>query len=83
MSYPYSQSGLGADDFYGPPRPGQTDQAYQAQMSPVLAAVGIGALSLAINPLVGAVAGVAWLLSRPTGAPARNRFPVDERKGGH
>jgi hypothetical protein len=76
MSYP----GLGAD-FYGPPRQGQTDEAYQSQMSPVVA-VSIGAIAL-VNPFVGLAVGIGYLLTRPTQPPSSNRFSKDERKGGH
>lgn len=77
MSYSYSQSGLGAEDFYGPPQPGQTDAQYQQQMSPAIAVTGIAALSL-VNPLVGLVAGAAWLMSS-----THTKTRKSEKHGGH
>lgn len=56
--------GLAANEYYGPPRPGQSYQAYNEYMSiPIAGGVGIIA-ALAIHPVVGIAAGVAtWLLS--------------------
>ncbi len=76
-----SYIGLGAD-FYGPPKPSQTYEAYQSQMA-VGPLVGGVAAAMLINPLVGLTVGVGLLLASTPKATASNRFPIEERKGGH
>lgn len=76
-----SYLGLGAD-FYGPPKPGQTYDAYQSQMA-VGPLVGGVAAAMLVNPLVGLAVGVGLLLTSKPKVMASNRFPIEERKGGH
>lgn len=76
-----SYIGLGAD-FYGPPKPGQTYETYQSQMSVAPIISGVAAAML-VNPLVGLAVGVGLLLASKPKVIASNRFPIEERKGGH
>jgi hypothetical protein len=58
--------GLNAEEYYGPPRPGQSYQMYNEYMSMKNVAIGGGIVALAvINPIVGIAAGIGWLLSGP------------------
>lgn len=67
---------LGAkDDFFGPPRPGQTYHAYQQQMLSPAVMVGAAATALLINPLAGAVVlGLGWMMG--------GSGPTTKKKGG-
>lgn len=58
--------GLHAEEYYGPPRPGQSFAQYESYMSMKNVAIGGGVVALAIiNPVIGIAAGIGWLLSGP------------------
>jgi hypothetical protein len=60
-------AGLQADEeYYGPPRPGQSFAQYESYMSMKNIAIGGGVVALAvINPVIGVAVGIGWLLSGP------------------
>ena len=69
---------LGADDYYGPPAPGQTWSTYEAMMSlpiPVVAGT-IGAVAL-LNPVVALGMGAVWLWNTG-GSTAHTNNPTTE-----
>jgi hypothetical protein len=57
-------AGLNAEEYYGPPRGGQSFSQYNSFMSMPVASIGAGvATAMLINPIVGiGVASAIWLL---------------------
>lgn len=59
-------AGMNAEEYYGPPRPGQSFAQYESYMSMKNITLGSGIIALTvINPVIGAVVGIGWLLSGP------------------
>lgn len=64
----YPGSYVLGQDFFGPPRPGQTYEAFQEQMSPL---VPVGAALMLVNPLVGAAVVLGGLLTPTRTKPGK------------
>jgi len=54
------------EEYYGPPKAGQSFEEYETYMNAQNIAIGGGLVALSIvNPLIGGAAAIGWLLSGP------------------
>lgn len=65
----HKSTNLGAEDYYGPPAPGQSWGTYESIMHiPIAAKIGVVGVVALVNPIVAVGVGLAWLLAPQTGA---------------